>query len=105
MLPYFPSLYEDELIYSVFARYYNHIGSPSRKLSIRRKDLIPGKSWTISTDLPTSLNNIMKRLNIFAYPSVDSLIKKKYFVFLLYKFFWKRDKRKSMGCYVQWWEC
>ncbi|OPA34609.1 hypothetical protein BHL07_28400 [Bacillus cereus] len=94
MLPYFPSLYEDELIYSVFARYYNHIGSPSRKLSIRRKDLIPGKSWTISTDLPTSLNNIMKRLNIFAYPSVDSLIKRNTLYFYYTNFFGKEIKEK-----------
>ncbi|MGR6010010.1 hypothetical protein ACT7CZ_26855 [Bacillus cereus] len=54
MLAYFPYLYENELIYSVFARYYNHTGNPSKKLNIRRKELIPGKSWTISpafTDL------------------------------------------------------
>ncbi|EMA6344107.1 TnsD family Tn7-like transposition protein [Bacillus cytotoxicus] len=94
MLAYFPYLYENELIYSVFARYYNHTGNPSKKLNIRRKELIPGKSWTISPHLPTSLNSLAKQLHIFLYPSVDDWIKRNTMYYYYTNFFSKVIKKK-----------
>ncbi|TDY07309.1 UNVERIFIED_CONTAM: TniQ protein [Lysinibacillus xylanilyticus] len=72
MLAYFPKLYEDELLYSWFARYHVHSANISPKQTM--KDLFGTVTVTAIPDLPTHLNSVYERIKHFDIPSLDELI-------------------------------
>ncbi|WML42638.1 TnsD family transposase [Neobacillus sp. PS3-40] len=73
MLAYFPKLYEDELLYSWFARYHVHSANISPKQTM--KDLFGTTNAIAIPDLPTHLNEVYGRIKHFDIPSIDQLIK------------------------------
>ncbi|KYC88496.1 hypothetical protein B4102_4028 [Heyndrickxia sporothermodurans] len=74
MLTYFPTLYEDELLYSWFARYHVHSANVSPKQTM--KDLFETTSAVAVPDLPTQLKEVYGRIMHFDIMSLDSLILK-----------------------------
>ena len=72
MLAYFPTAYPDELLYSVLARYYLHVGSPG---TMQTLDTLFGNRKAISTfDLPGHLQILADRIPEDCNWSVDRLI-------------------------------
>ncbi|PLR75790.1 transposase [Bacillus sp. V3-13] len=72
MLAYFPTLYEDELLYSWFARYHVHSANVSPKQTM--KDLFGTNSAVAVPDLPTQLEQVYDHIRHFGIQSLDSLI-------------------------------
>lgn len=72
MLTYFPTIYEDELLYSWFARYHVHSANISPKQTM--KDLFGMTSAVAVPDLPTQLKQFYDRIIHFDIQSLDSLI-------------------------------
>lgn len=72
MLAYFPTIYEDELLYSWFARYHVHSANISPKQTM--KDLFGMTSAVAVPDLPTQLKQFYVRIMHFDIQSLDSLI-------------------------------
>ncbi|MEH7355405.1 TnsD family transposase [Neobacillus drentensis] len=72
MLAYFPTLYEDELLYSWFARYHVHSANVSPKQTM--KDLFGTTSTVAVPDLPTQLKQVYDRIRHFDIQSLDGLI-------------------------------
>ncbi|WP_333834431.1 TnsD family Tn7-like transposition protein [Rubrimonas sp.] len=60
MLPYFPALFPDELLYSVIARYHRHVCSPGPKATL--EDLFGNRSVRASADLQGHLGALADRL-------------------------------------------
>lgn len=72
LLTWFPQLYEDELLYSWFARYHLQSGNLSPKQTMAE---IFGNKCTIAVpDLPTKINHFHQNLSHFNIPSVKDLI-------------------------------
>ncbi|WP_026023446.1 TnsD family Tn7-like transposition protein [Lysinibacillus boronitolerans] len=63
MIGYFPTPYEDELYYSIIARYHIHVGNLSRKHT--NKELF-GKKVNINLELPMGLAHLVSQINIFS---------------------------------------
>ncbi|MGP3610640.1 TnsD family Tn7-like transposition protein [Anoxybacillus sp. PDR2] len=74
MLSYFPTLYNDELLYSWFARYHIHSSNISPKQTM--KDLYGKTNIVAVPDLPTNLNVVYEKLRHFQVPDVAQWIKK-----------------------------
>jgi len=73
LFAYFPKLYEDELLYSWFARYHVHSANISPKQTM--KDLFGTKNAVAIPDLPTHLDEVYGRIKHFDIPEIDQLIK------------------------------
>ncbi len=58
MLCHLPPPYPDELLYSVIARYLNHIGTANRCAALAH---IFGRKKRLTVDLPSSLNSVAER--------------------------------------------
>ena len=69
MLAFFPSIFEDELLYSVLARYHKRSGNISNKDSAL--DLFGKKKAYIIPDLTTDLGVLFERVNPFINSSID----------------------------------
>lgn len=63
MIGYFPTPYEDELYYSIIARYHIHVGNLSRKQT--NKELF-GKKVNINLELPMGLAHLVSKVSIFS---------------------------------------
>lgn len=74
LLAYFPTPYEDELFYSVIARYHIHSGNLNFVDTIR--DLYGKTQLKAIPDLSICLNSVCKNLEIFNYLSQDELLEK-----------------------------
>lgn len=72
MLAFFPSIYKDELLYSVLARYHKRSGNLSNKHSTL--DLFGKKKAYIIPDLPTDLEILLEKVNPFLNSSIDEWI-------------------------------
>jgi len=72
MLAFFPSIFEDELLYSVLARYHKRSGNISNKDSTL--DLFGKKKAYIIPDLTTDLEVLFERVNPFINSSIDEWI-------------------------------
>ncbi|MFD1412240.1 MULTISPECIES: TnsD family transposase [Oceanobacillus] len=72
MHAYFPTLYEDELLYSWFARYHVHSANVSPKQTM--KELFGTTSAVAVPDLPTQLKQVYDRIRHFDIQSLDNLI-------------------------------
>jgi hypothetical protein len=74
MIGFFPTPYQDELLYSILARYYFWSANTSPKVALRE---LFGKTTTIATfDLPSNLENLIKNLTIGSRHTVDSFIQR-----------------------------
>lgn len=72
MLAYFPSIYPDELLYSVLARYSQHVGSPG---PMHTMNALFGNQKVIATfDLPGHLQSLADRIHPDRGLSVDRMI-------------------------------
>lgn len=74
MLGYFPAPYEDELFYSVIARYHVHSGNFNFVDTIR--DLYGKTQLKAVPDLATNLNTVYENLKIFNYLPIEELMEK-----------------------------
>lgn len=61
MLPYFPTPYPDETIYSLIERYHRHIGNSFVAQTLL--DLFGQSNLYISMDLPTNLNLLIQTIS------------------------------------------
>jgi hypothetical protein len=72
MLAYFPAIYPDELLYSVLARYYLHVGLPP--VANSHETLFGRRSVIASYDLIGSLNILAERIPADRCLSADVLL-------------------------------
>lgn len=72
MLAYFPAIYPDELLYSVLARYYLHVGLPP--LANSHETLFGKRSVIASYDLIGSLNILAERIPAERGLSAEALL-------------------------------
>jgi hypothetical protein len=93
MLSFFPRLYEDELLYSWFARYHWRSCNISPKATM--KDLFGSPNMLAVTDLPTHLERIHQRIKHFEVPDVKTWIEKHTF-FNYYTVFNKEEVRQQV---------
>ena len=98
MIGYFPSLYQDELLYSWFARYHEHTGNISPKRTL--KDLFNSTRIVAVLDIPSNLNMVYGSLRHFNIPEVESLIKD-HTLFKYYTFFQSDEKREKVFNYMK----
>ncbi|MDZ5474186.1 TnsD family transposase [Bacillus sp. 31A1R] len=87
MLSNFPTPYPDELLYSVFARYYIQSGNSSYKTAL--KELYGYEKIYIAPDFPSNLSCIFKRLENFGTVNHEDIIREHtpflYFTSFLHK--------------------
>lgn len=74
MLAYFPEPYQDELLYSVIARYAIHTGQTDNQKAVIR-DLFGKNSAVAIPDLPSHLNILVKNISPVWKVSANHLIK------------------------------
>lgn len=83
MIGYFPSLYEDELLYSWLARYHEHTGNISPKRTLN--EIFNSTNIVAVLDIPSNINKLSEALMHFNIPEVESLIQNhtlfKYYIF------------------------
>lgn len=72
MITFFPTPYEDELLYSVLGRY--HIKSGNISFTATMNDLFGSSNCTASIDLPTNLDNLVGNMPINSRYTVEDLI-------------------------------
>lgn len=72
MITFFPTPYEDELLYSVLGRY--HIKSGNISFTATMNDLFGTNNCTASIDLPTNLDNLIGNMPINSRYTVEDLI-------------------------------
>ncbi|BBN97583.1 TnsD family Tn7-like transposition protein [Sporolactobacillus terrae] len=90
MLAFFPALYEDELLYSWFARY--HVRSCNLSPKVTMAELYGSSSVMAVPDLPAHLRQVYGRLKHFDPPGIDEWIGQHTF-FHYYTTFAKKDVR------------
>ncbi len=93
MLSFFPTLYEDELLYSWFARY--HVRSCNISSKATMKDLFGSANTIAVPDLPTQLGKLNERIKHFEIPGVKDWIEKHTF-YHYYTTFAKPNTRQEV---------
>lgn len=93
MLGFFPKVYDDELLYSVFARYHVQSGNTVIKDTIN--DLFGRKSAYATADFPTNLTFLYKELSYFGTHSIDEWINK-HTMFNYYTNFLPKNQREKI---------
>ncbi|WP_313894161.1 TnsD family transposase [Psychrobacillus sp.] len=87
MLGWFPKPYDDELIYSLCARYFTKGSSISIRNTLEK--CFQGKRSKLTPDFPSNLEVLVEQLEVFEYKSLETLIYKHtpfyYFTNLLIK--------------------
>ncbi len=73
MMTFFPVLYEDEVLYSVLARYHVRSGNTSYKATMR--DLFGSTSVTAVMDLPSNIQNLVNNMPFNSRYTEEYLIK------------------------------
>lgn len=72
MLGYFPTPYDDELLYSVIARYAKHTGMAGNQKAVVR-EVFSSATATAVPDLPSHLNSLAKNLQLVWPISANTL--------------------------------
>jgi hypothetical protein len=72
MIHFFPQPYEDELLYSVLARYHIRSGNISPKATM--KELFGSNTATAIIDLPSNLDNLIENMPVTARYTAEKLI-------------------------------
>ncbi|GLB62092.1 TniQ family protein [Cytobacillus sp. NCCP-133] len=93
MLSFFPTLYEDELLYSWFARY--HVQSCNLSPKATMKDLFGTDNALAVPDLPTNLVFPFNRIKHFDVPSLETGVNEHTF-YRYYTTFTKESLRKQV---------
>ena len=93
MLPFFPRLYEYELLYSWLARY--HLRSCNVSPKVTMTDLFGSSDILAVPDLPTHLDSLYQRIKHFDVPEVKNWIKSHTF-FNYYTVFGKEGVRREV---------
>jgi hypothetical protein len=78
---FFPQPYEDELLYSILARYHIRSGNISPKATM--KELFGSNTLTAVVDLPSNIENLIKNMPVGARYTTEELI----FNHTLYSFY------------------
>ncbi|WP_053591379.1 TnsD family Tn7-like transposition protein [Bacillus sp. FJAT-22090] len=74
MLGWFPKPYEDELIYSLCARYFTKSINVSTRSALEK--CFRGQRSKLTPDFPSNLEALVEQLQVFDYKSLESLIYK-----------------------------
>lgn len=93
MLPFFPTPYEDELLYSVLARY--HIWSQNISLKATVNDLFGRRTASAVVDLPNGLETLCSELSIGSSITSDYLIEN-HTLFPLFRPFLPADRAERI---------
>lgn len=72
MIPHFPSPYPGELFYSLIARHIRRSMEFNQEIVLY--DLFGRKQRTMAVSIPFSIGNIIKKLEIFKYPTVQEIL-------------------------------
>ncbi|WP_238442473.1 TniQ family protein [Desulfofalx alkaliphila] len=72
MLSFFPTPYEDELLYSVLARYHVRSGNTSSKTTM--KELFGSSSITAVVELPANIDKLIERMPVNSKYTAEGLI-------------------------------
>ncbi|MDI2585833.1 TnsD family Tn7-like transposition protein [Psychrobacillus sp. NEAU-3TGS] len=72
MLGWFPNPYDDELIYSLCARYFTKSTSLGTKSTLGK--CFKGQRSKLTPDFPSNLEALVEQLHIFEYKNLESLI-------------------------------
>lgn len=72
MLPFFPTPYPDELLYSVFARYAVRAGNTSPKMTM--KDLYGIATYSAVVDLPSHIDQLVNNFPTYSKLTAEKLI-------------------------------
>jgi len=73
MITFFPVPYEDEVLYSVLARYHVRSGNTSYKATMQ--DLFSSISVTAVMDLPSNIQNLVNNMPLNSRYTEEYLIK------------------------------
>lgn len=93
MLSFFPPLYEDELLYSWFARY--HVRSCNVSPKVTMKDLFGSANAIAVPDLPTHLDRLYERIKHFEIPEMNNWLDK-HTLFRYYTTFAQASTRQAV---------
>ncbi|MFL8939001.1 TnsD family transposase [Rossellomorea oryzaecorticis] len=93
MLGFFPNFYEDEMLYSVFARY--HVRSGNTVIKDTVNDLFGNKSAYATADFPTDLGYLYGTVKIFNVPPLKAWIHQQT-LFNYYSNFLKQKVREKI---------
>jgi hypothetical protein len=88
LLAYFPTLFEDELLYSGIARYHQHSGNRTQKQTVN--DLFEDHLVCATVDLPSHLEQLSRRIRI-GY-TTDQLIEK-HTLYPYYAYYMEQGRR------------
>ncbi|MEK4247510.1 TnsD family transposase [Psychrobacillus sp. FSL K6-2684] len=72
MFGWFPKPYDDELIYSLCARYYIRSTSLSTRSTL--EECFQGQRTKLTPDFPSNIGALVEKLHLFEYKNLESLI-------------------------------
>lgn len=93
MMTFFPVPYEDEVLYSVLARYHVRSGNTSYKATM--KDLFGSTSVTAVMDLPSNIQNLVNNMPLSSRYTEEYLIKS-HTLFLFYSAFLPPERSEQI---------
>lgn len=93
MIGYFPALYDDELLYSWFARYHEHTGNISPKRTLN--EIFNSTNIVAVLDIPSNINKVYEGLKHFNVPEAELLIQS-HTLFNYYTFFQSEAVRERV---------
>lgn len=97
MMTFFPVTYEDELLYSILARYRIHSGNISLKSTL--DDIYGNRNITAAMDLPSHIDKIIANLPIGSKYSSEEIIEK-YTLYLFYTAFLPPESAEKIKEYM-----
>ncbi|ETI91658.1 MAG: hypothetical protein Q607_CBUC00021G0100 [Clostridium butyricum DORA_1] len=98
MMTFFPIPYEDELLYSILARYRIHSGNISLKSTL--EDIYGNRNITAAMDLPSHIDKIIANLPICSKYSSEELIER-YTLYPLYSAFLPPEDAEIIKKYMK----
>lgn len=98
MMAFFPIPYEDELLYSILARYRIHSGNISLKSTL--DDIYGNRNITAAMDLPSHIDKIIANLPIGSKYSSEELIER-YTLYPLYSAFLPPEDAEIIKKYMK----
>lgn len=98
MMTFFPSPYQDEILYSVLARYHVRSGNTSIKATL--EDLYSKTTATAVMDLPSHLNRLIENMPVGSRYTVNELIRY-YTLFPFYAAFLPPEQAESIKKFME----
>ena len=93
MIGFFPTPHEDEILYSVLARYHQKSGNTSITATV--EDLFGVKKLTAIIDFPCNLSNLISSMPVTWNFKLESLVNNNT-LFPLYNPFWTKERSKTI---------